>query len=48
MTIDGALYRAGRKDIGRYARFTITDKQLADAEFEQALRNLDRDCGGKE
>ncbi len=22
MTIDGALYRAGRKDIGGYARFT--------------------------
>ena len=35
MTIDGALYRAGRKDIGGYARFTATDEQIADAEFQQ-------------
>ncbi len=45
MTIDGALYRAGRKDIGGYARFTATDEQLADAEFQQALRNLERERG---
>ena len=45
MTIDGALYRAGRKDIGGYARFTTTDEQLAHAEFEQALRNLERKSG---
>jgi hypothetical protein len=42
MTIDGALYRAGRKDIGGYARFTASDEQVADAEFKQALRNLER------
>ncbi len=40
MTIDGALYRTGRKDIGGYARFTATDEQIANAEMEQALRNL--------
>ena len=34
MTIDGAL-SAGRKDIGGYARFTATDEQIADAEFQQ-------------
>ena len=45
MTIDGALYRAGRKDIGGYARFTATDEQIADAEFQQALRNLERKSG---
>ncbi len=45
MTIDGALYRAGRKDIGGYARFTATDEQLADAEFQQALPNLERERG---
>jgi len=45
MTIDGALYRAGRKDIGGYARFTATDEQLARAEFEQELRNLERTSG---
>lgn len=45
MTIDGALYRAGRKDIGGYARFTSTDEHLAQAEFEQALRNLERKSG---
>jgi hypothetical protein len=33
MTIDGALYRAGRKDMGGYARFTATDEQLVRAEF---------------
>jgi len=43
MTIDGALYRAGRKDIGGYARFMTTDEQIADAEFQQALRNLERE-----
>jgi hypothetical protein len=47
MTIDGVLFRAGKKDIGGYARFTATDEQLADAEFQQALRNLERE-GGKE
>jgi hypothetical protein len=45
MTIDGALYRSGRKDIGGYARFTATDEQIADAEFQQALRNLERERG---
>ena len=43
MTIDGALYRAGMKDTGGYARSTATDKQIADAEFQQALRNLERE-----
>src|SRR5438093_8622108 len=38
MTIDGALYRAGLKGIGGYARFTTSDEQLARAEYEQALR----------
>jgi hypothetical protein len=47
MTIDGALYRAGRKDIGGYARFTATDEQIADAEYQQALRNLERESGKK-
>src|SRR5438132_437324 len=42
MTIDGALYRAGKKGIGGYARFTTTDKQLALAEMEQAVRDLER------
>jgi hypothetical protein len=45
MTIDGALFRSGRKDIGGYARLTATDEQLADAEFQQALRNLERESG---
>ena len=45
MTIDGALYRAGWKKIDGYARFTATDEQLANAEFEQALRNLERTSG---
>jgi hypothetical protein len=47
MTIDGALFRSGRKDIGGYARLTATDEQLAHVEFEQALRNLER-ASGKE
>jgi hypothetical protein len=38
-------YRAGRKDIGGYARFTATDEQLARAELEQALRNAKRELG---
>src|SRR5438094_868600 len=43
MTIDGALYRAGLKGVGGYARFTTSDEQLADAEMERAaLRNLER------
>lgn len=42
MTIDGALYRAGLKKVGGYARFTTSDEQLARAEVEQALRNLER------
>jgi hypothetical protein len=42
MTIDGALYRAGLKEPGAYARFTATDEQIADAEF-QRLRNLERE-----
>jgi hypothetical protein len=45
MTIDGALYRAGRKDVGGYARFTTSDEQLAQAEFQQRLRNLERSSG---
>jgi hypothetical protein len=42
MTIDGALYRAGKKGISGYARFTTTDEQLALAEMEQAVRDLER------
>ena len=42
MTIDGALYRAGWKDVGGYARFTTSDEELAHAEVEQVLRNLER------
>jgi hypothetical protein len=45
MTIDGALYRAGRKDVGGYARFTATDEQIARVEYGQALRNLERESG---
>ena len=45
MTIDGALYRAGLKGIGGYARFTATDEQIAHAEFERTLRNLERERG---
>ena len=45
MTIDGALFRAGLKGVGGYARYTATDEQLADAEFQQALRNLERERG---
>ena len=47
MTIDGALYRSGRKDIGGYARFTASDEQIAQAEYMQALRNIER-ASGKE
>jgi hypothetical protein len=43
MTIDGALYRAGLKGIGGYARATATDEQIAQAEFEQTIRNLERE-----
>jgi hypothetical protein len=42
MTVDGALYRVGWKDIGGYARFTASDEELAHAEVEQVLRNLER------
>jgi hypothetical protein len=42
MTIDGAFYRAGLKKVGGYARFTATDEELAHAEVEQVLRNLER------
>jgi hypothetical protein len=45
MTIDGALYRTGRKGIGGYARFTASDEQLAQAEFQQRLRDLERSSG---
>jgi hypothetical protein len=45
MTIDDALFCAGRKDIGGYARFTATDDQIADAEFRQTFRNLERERG---
>jgi hypothetical protein len=45
MTIDGALYRGGRKDIGGYARVTSADEQIANAEYQQALRNLERERG---
>ncbi len=43
MMIDGALYRAGLKGIGGYARFTATDEKIADIEFKQALHNLERE-----
>ena len=42
ITIDGALYRAGLKKLGAYARFTTSDEELAQAEVEQVLRNLER------
>ncbi len=42
MTIDGTLYRASRKDIGRYARFTATDEHLARAELERIERELEQ------
>ena len=45
MTIDGALYRAGFKKPGAYARFTATDEQIDRAEFERTLRNLERERG---
>jgi hypothetical protein len=45
MTIDGALYRAGLKDIGRYARSTSSDADIAAAVFERTLRNHDRQSG---
>jgi len=41
MTIDGALYRAGLKDIGGYARATASDEQIANAEFQQAQQMMD-------
>ena len=41
MTIDGALYRAGLKGVGGYARFTSSDVDLARGELEQAERNLE-------
>ena len=37
-TIDGALYRAGLKGVGGYARLTTSDEQLALAEIERTLR----------
>ncbi|PWU20823.1 MAG: hypothetical protein C5B50_03080 [Verrucomicrobia bacterium] len=40
MTIDGALYRAGRKNIGGYARSTADPRHVALAEVEQKLRKL--------
>jgi hypothetical protein len=45
MTIDGALFRAGLKGIGAYARYTSLDEQVAHAEFEQMLGNLERESG---
>jgi hypothetical protein len=42
MTIDGAFYRAGLKKVGFYARLTASDEELAQAEVEQVLRNLER------
>ncbi len=45
MTIDGALYRAGLKGVGAYARFTTSDEQLAHAEIQQTFRNLERERG---
>jgi hypothetical protein len=38
MTIDGALYRTGLKDVGGYARFTATDEQLKAAARESDSR----------
>ena len=43
MTIDGALFRAGLKGVGGYARGTATNEQIANAEFQQTLRNLERE-----
>jgi hypothetical protein len=40
MTIDGALYGAGRKDIGGYARLTSADEDIAFVESDQAPSNL--------
>jgi hypothetical protein len=50
MTIDGALHRAGRKDIGGYARSTQSPVLVAGVELENALRqktprNLERERG---
>ena len=45
--IDGALYRAGRKEIGGYARFTQSNELVARVEFSQALRNQEQ-ASGKE
>lgn len=42
MTIDGALYRAGLKGVGGYARYTSSDQQVAEAEYEQTLREIER------
>jgi hypothetical protein len=48
MTIDGALYRAGWKDIGGYARATATDEQLAHIKLQQMLRDLKERESGKD
>jgi hypothetical protein len=45
MTIDGALYRAGWKDIGGYARSTSSDEHLAGVELEQKLHDLEQQSG---
>jgi hypothetical protein len=39
MTIDGALYRAGLKGVGGYARYTSPDEQVAQAELERFERD---------
>jgi len=40
MTIDGALYRAGLKDVGRYARFTRGEQEHAKVVAQQAQAAL--------
>jgi hypothetical protein len=39
MTIDGALFRAGLKGVGGYARYTSLDEQVAQAELERFERD---------
>jgi len=47
MTIDGALFRAGLKDVGGYARYTSSEAQVNFAEMEHRLRKLDDEIGKK-
>jgi len=43
MTIDGALYRAGRKEIGRYAVATMSDEHLGRLEMERTVREWQKE-----